>query len=92
MDEKSNLKWSNKLQEIRRLKEEQLEAEELEEENRIRKEQEEYALFLERERLQDEYEEMLFKQNRLEELKFERLQRKIQNNHYTNNNDYYDDF
>ena len=36
---------------------------------------------IEQERQQDEYEAMLLRENRLEELKFEQLQRKLQNIH-----------
>lgn len=82
MDRKNQLRFNMKLQEIRRQKELALEAEEHEEEMIKQKEDKNHALFLEQERRQDEYEAMLLHQNRLDELQFERLQRRLQNLHY----------
>ena len=81
LNEKDRLKLQRKLDEIRRQKELLLEAEE--EEERILKEKrdEENERFMEQERLQDQYEQMLARQNRFEELEFQRTQRKIQNLH-----------
>ncbi len=81
MDEKSQLRLNKKLQEIRRQKELALEAEEREEERLRQHEENEYARFVEKERLQDEYEAMLLRENRLEELKFQQLQRRLENLH-----------
>ncbi len=81
MDEKNRLRFNRKLQEIRRQKELALEAEEREEEILRQQEENDYARFVEKERLQDEYEALLLRENRLEELKFQQMQRKIENLH-----------
>lgn len=69
----------DRLQAIRRAKEEKLEKEDLEEERRRRDQELEARLAAMKAKRQEEYERMLFEQNRFDELERERLNRRLQN-------------
>lgn len=75
-----------KLEEVRRKKEEMLAIEDEEEEREKKKVEYEINLKRQQELIQKRYEDMLARQNRLEELRFQQLQRKIQTHHLLDSN------
>lgn len=77
-EQAGRMKGDQKLAEIRRAKEAQLELEEREEEAQRQRELEERLRREEFERRQDEYELMLFQQKRYDELRVEQLNRRLQ--------------
>jgi hypothetical protein len=81
LEEKEKLKKELRLKQIRLNKELELQKEEEEEERLAKQKEDDYQKFLQQERIQDEYEKMLEKQHRFEELKLEKLKRKLQAEH-----------
>jgi hypothetical protein len=81
LEEQEKMKKEKRLKDIRDEKERQLREEEEEEARAEAKREEEYQRFLEQERRQDDYERMLERQHRFEELRLEKLKRKLQAEH-----------